>query len=95
MIESLAKERALRMDSGNRGSAPAEVPTESLRDILMGGGSAQVAAHHAVVPYEALLAAVGDAVELRYAPGCSNDKVLPLPPRAMLRAAGGAPAGAR
>ena len=57
---------------------------------MMGGGSAQVAAHHAVVPYEALLAAVGDAVELRYAPGCSNDKVLPLPPRAMLRAAGGA-----
>ena len=40
MLENLAKERTLRMDSGNRGSAPAEVSTESLRDILKGGGTA-------------------------------------------------------
>ncbi len=56
---------------------------------MMGGGSAQVAAHHAVVPYEALVAAVGDALELRYAQGCSNDKVLPPPPRGMLRSPSG------
>ena len=39
MIESIAKDRTFG-NTGNRGSAPAEVPTESLRDILMGGGSA-------------------------------------------------------
>ncbi len=45
--------------------------------VIMGGGSAQVNAHYAVAPYEAIAAAAGEDVELSYEIGCTNHKQLP------------------
>lgn len=42
---------------------------------IMGGGSAQVNAHYAVAPFDALVSALGDKVG--YALGCSNHRYLP------------------
>lgn len=44
---------------------------------IMGGGSAQLNPHHAVSPLEGLRAAV-DADWIRFAKGCSNDRLVPL-----------------
>ncbi|HWQ15760.1 MAG TPA: glycoside hydrolase family 3 C-terminal domain-containing protein [Roseiflexaceae bacterium] len=44
---------------------------------IMGGGSAQVNAHYAIPPYDAIAARVGDRARLSYAIGCTNHKVLP------------------
>lgn len=44
---------------------------------IMGGGSAQVNAHYAVAPYEAIAAAAGDGVQILYKIGCTNHKLLP------------------
>jgi beta-glucosidase len=44
---------------------------------VMGGGSAQINAHHKVAPLEGLQAALG-AERVHYAPGCENDKLLPV-----------------
>ncbi|KAB8143857.1 beta-glucosidase [Chloroflexia bacterium SDU3-3] len=45
---------------------------------IMGGGSAQVNAHYRVSPYEGVAAQVGEQVELAFAPGSTNHKLLPL-----------------
>ncbi len=47
---------------------------------IMGGGSAQVNAHYRVSPYDGLVAALGADVEIQYAQGCTNHKMLPLLP---------------
>ncbi len=60
----------------------------------MGGGSAQVAAHYAVTPYDGLAAGVGDRVELGYELGCTNDKGLPRLDAGLVAPAAGAAAGA-
>jgi beta-glucosidase len=44
---------------------------------IMGGGSAQVNAHYRVSPFEGVAARFGDQVELSYAEGCTNFKLLP------------------
>jgi beta-glucosidase len=44
---------------------------------IMGGGSAQVNAHYAVTPYDAIVARVGDRAQLGYEIGCTNHKMLP------------------
>jgi beta-glucosidase len=45
---------------------------------IMGGGSAQVNAHHRITPFEAISAQVGDTVELRQEVGAASYKLLPL-----------------
>jgi beta-glucosidase len=45
---------------------------------IMGGGSAQVNAHYRVTPFDGVAAALGEQVELSYAEGCTNHKLLPL-----------------
>lgn len=50
---------------------------------IMGGGSAQVNAHYRIAPYDGVAAQVGPAATLRYAPGCTNHKLLPLLGRPM------------
>jgi beta-glucosidase len=57
---------------------------------VMGGGSAQMNAHRKVSPLEGLREALG-AEHVRYAPGCENDKLLPVfpaPLRVEYRASG-------
>ena len=44
---------------------------------VMGGGSAQIHAHRRVSPLEGLTDALG-ALRVRHAPGCGNDKYLPI-----------------
>jgi beta-glucosidase len=59
---------------------------------VMGGGSAQIHAHRQVSPLEGLQAALGSD-RVVHAPGCDNDRYLPVPQVAMaieLRAAAGA-----
>lgn len=45
---------------------------------IMGGGSARVNAHYAVTPFQGIRSAAGERVQIRYAPGCANHKLLPL-----------------
>ena len=45
---------------------------------IMGGGSAQLNAHYRVSPLEGITASVGDSVSVGYAPGCTNEKFLPV-----------------
>lgn len=45
---------------------------------IMGGGSAQVNAHYRISPFDGVLAQTGDEVELNYALGATNYKLLPL-----------------
>jgi len=49
---------------------------------VMGGGSAQMNAHRQVSPLEGLSEALGSA-RVRHAPGCDNDRYLPIPQTAM------------
>lgn len=44
---------------------------------IMGGGSAQVNAHYRVSPLEGITAQLGERVELGYAQGCANHRLLP------------------
>ena len=41
---------------------------------IMGGGSAQVNAHDAITPFDAITARAGDSVSVRYEQGCTNYK---------------------
>ena len=64
---------------------------------VMGGGSAQINAHRQVSPLDGLRAALG-ADRVAHAPGCNNDRYLPVPQTAMtieFRAAAGAEVLAR
>lgn len=45
---------------------------------IMAGGSAQVNAHYAITPFEAIVARAGAQVQIGYEPGCTNHKQLPL-----------------
>lgn len=45
---------------------------------IMGGGSARVNAHYAVTPFQGIRSAAGERVQIRYAAGCANHKLLPL-----------------
>src|SRR6185437_8903461 len=45
---------------------------------IMAGGSAQVNAHYAITPFEAVVARAGAQVQIGYEPGCTNHKLLPL-----------------
>lgn len=45
---------------------------------IMGGGSAQVNAHYRVSPFDGMVAQTSDEVELNYALGATNYKLLPL-----------------
>ena len=47
---------------------------------VMGGGSAKVAAHYVISPFEGVRARAGDDFELRYELGCASFKMLPLLP---------------
>ena len=52
---------------------------------IMGGGSAQVNAHYAISPWDALQDRLGNRVELAYAQGATNHKRLPAVPGDLLR----------
>lgn len=52
---------------------------------IMGGGSAQVNAHYAISPWEALQNRLGERVELAFAQGATNHKRLPAVPGELLR----------
>jgi len=45
---------------------------------IMGGGSAQIKAHYAVSPFEGVMNAVGESIEIGYAMGCANHRALPV-----------------
>lgn len=45
---------------------------------IHGGGSAQLAAHYAVTPYDGIVAQIGDRVRIGYELGCGNHRQLPL-----------------
>ena len=45
---------------------------------IMAGGSAQVFAHYAITPFEAVSKRAGAGVQIGYEPGCTNHKMLPL-----------------
>ena len=45
---------------------------------IMAGGSAQVNAHYAITPFEAVVAQAGEQVKIGYEVGCTNHKLLPL-----------------
>ncbi len=45
---------------------------------IMGGGSAHVNVHYAITPFDGLKDKIGDQLSVRYEPGCTNDKLLPL-----------------
>ena len=45
--------------------------------VNQGGGSARVPPHYCQTPLEAITAACGDRVDVRYAIGCTNHKLLP------------------
>jgi beta-glucosidase len=45
---------------------------------IMAGGSAQVNAHYAITPFEAVVKRAGEGVRIGYEPGCTNHKLLPL-----------------
>jgi beta-glucosidase len=47
---------------------------------IMGGGSSRVNAHYRVSPLEGIRALAGDRFEVGFAPGCTNDRSLPLIP---------------
>jgi beta-glucosidase len=57
---------------------------------IMGGGSAQVNAHYAVAPYDAIVARVGERVRLGYEIGCTNHKTLPALPARLVTPEDGA-----
>ena len=45
---------------------------------IMAGGSAQVHAHYAVTPFDAIVERAGEQVRVGYELGCTNHKLLPL-----------------
>jgi beta-glucosidase len=45
---------------------------------IMGGGSSQVNPHYAITPLEGITNKCGDAVRVRYQPGCTNHKLIPV-----------------
>ena len=45
---------------------------------IMGGGSAQVAAHYAITPFEAVSKQAGTDIQIGYEQGCTNHRLLPL-----------------
>ena len=45
---------------------------------IMAGGSAQVNAHYAITPFEAVVARAGEQIQIGYEQGCTNHKLLPL-----------------
>jgi len=51
---------------------------------IMGGGSAQVNAHYAISPWDALQSRSGGAVDLTFEQGASNHKRLPYVPHSLL-----------
>jgi len=57
--------------------------------LISGGGSARVISPYFVSPLEGLKAKLGDRVEVRYAPGCSNYRLPPVIRRDYLTPANG------
>jgi beta-glucosidase len=45
---------------------------------IQGGGSSTVRPHYAVTPYDGIVAKVGDAINIKYEPGCTNHRILPV-----------------
>lgn len=61
------------------GATVAVVGPNAATAQVMGGGSAQINAHRKVSPLDGLRAALG-AERVSYAPGCENDRLLPIFP---------------
>lgn len=55
----------------------AVIGPNAMRAVIQGGGSAQVPPHYSQTPFDAITAACGDRVDVRYAIGCTNHKLLP------------------
>lgn len=66
----------LPLDRGHRQKIAVIGPNAQSAQI-MGGGSAQLNALHRVSPWDGLVAGAGDAIELTYAQGCGNERLLP------------------
>lgn len=60
---------------------------------IMGGGSAHVAAHYVVTPFDGIAARAGEAIEVVYHVGCASFRASPLIPSAQLVPASGAGRG--
>jgi beta-glucosidase len=58
--------------------------------IIQGGGSAGVTPHYAISPLDGIRAFCEDRVEVRYEPGCTNHKTLPVLGDRLLVSHGGA-----
>jgi beta-glucosidase len=70
-------DEALPLQSEKLGSLALIGPNAKTARI-MAGGSAQVNAHYAITPFEAIAARVGDGIRVGYEPGCTIHKLLPL-----------------
>ncbi|HEX7736434.1 MAG TPA: glycoside hydrolase family 3 C-terminal domain-containing protein [Ktedonobacteraceae bacterium] len=57
---------------------------------IMAGGSAQVSAHYAITPFEAISARAGEQIQPGYEPGCTNHNLLPLIDAKLLQTEAGA-----
>jgi beta-glucosidase len=66
----------LPLDSSRLKSIAVIGPNAAVAQI-MGGGSSQINAHYRISPVDGIRAAVGDDAEVRYAQGCSNNRLLP------------------
>ena len=55
---------------------------------VQGGGSARVTPHYTVTPFEGITSRAGDAMQIAYALGCTNHKLLPLIDNAALSPVG-------
>jgi len=66
----------LPLDTGKLDSIAIIGPNARTAQI-MGGGSAQVNAHYAITPFDGILSAAGERVELDYEIGCTNHRQLP------------------
>lgn len=76
-IVLLANTGLLPLDPNGVGTVAVIGPNAKTAQI-MGGGSAQVNAHYRVSPLDGIAARLGDAARVRYEPGCTNERLLPL-----------------
>ena len=67
----------LPLDKAGAGRIAVIGPNAKVAQI-MGGGSAQLNPHYRVSPWDGLVAALGGADRLDYAPGCTNQRFEPL-----------------
>ncbi|MEM7333195.1 MAG: glycoside hydrolase family 3 C-terminal domain-containing protein [Chloroflexota bacterium] len=70
------KDNILPLDSSKL-SQIAIIGPNAKTAVMMGGGSARVSSHYRVTPLEGIRQKVGDSIELAYAMGCTNHKMLP------------------